>query len=85
MTPHQIYVAVAIAAIVLILAVIGLVVGKRRKGKALTGLALAFVLAGLIFAGNRVVGYVLLGIGVVIAVVDLVRKLRGKAGDQSYV
>lgn len=83
MTPQQVFVAVAV--IVLVLAVIGLVVGKRRKGKALTGLALAFVLAGLIFAENRVVGYALLGIGVVLAVVDMVRKFRGKAGDQTHV
>lgn len=84
MTPQQAYVAVAIAAAVVILAVIALVVGRGRKGKALTGLALAFVLAGLIFGGNRVVGYCLLGVGVFLAVIDLVRKFKKNGIRESH-
>ena len=83
MTPQQIYVAVAIAAAALILALIALFVGKSRKVKALTGLALAFVLAGLLFGESRVVGFGLLGVGVLLAVIDLVLTLRDRAQDRS--
>jgi hypothetical protein len=82
MNASQIYVAIAIV----ILAVIaGLVYfASRRKEKRLTSLAslaFAFVLAGLFFGQERWLGYGLLGIGVSLAGVDMVRK--GKPSDSS--
>ena len=82
MNASQIYVAIAI----MVLAVIaGLVdYAGRRKEKRLTplaNLAFAFVLAGLFFGQERWLGYGLLGVGVILAVVDMVRK--GKPSDSS--
>jgi len=83
MSPQQVLIAVAIAAGAAVIAIIALVVSKGKKGNALTGLALALVLAGLIFGKSQVVGYGLLGVGVILAVIDLIRKLRSRAADRS--
>jgi hypothetical protein len=37
----------------------------------LAGLAWAFVLAGIIFGEDRLIGYGLMGVGVVLAVIDV--------------
>lgn len=74
------YTLVGIAA----LAVIGalLVFGGRGRGSArlsrLAALAFAVVVAGAVFGDNRLVGYGLMGVGVLIAVVDIVLKSRGR-------
>lgn len=69
---------------IIVLAVIGAVVfalqseekRKRQKISALGSLAFAFVLAGIVFGENRLIGYSLMGTGVVLAVVDMFRKLK---------
>ncbi len=42
----------------------------------LTSLALAFVLAGLLFGGNKFVGYSLIGIGALFAFTEMLSKAR---------
>jgi hypothetical protein len=80
MNTSQIYIAISIA----VLAVIALFVvfkGKSRKENRLTplaGLAFGFVLAGIIFGRDRLIGYSLLGIGVILAVIDIFKKLKNK-------
>ena len=80
MNTSQIYIAISIA----VLAVIALLVvflGKSKKENRLTplaGLAFGFILAGIIFGDNRLIGYSLLAIGVIIAVIDIVKKLKSK-------
>lgn len=65
---------------IVVLAVIALLVfflGKNRKEKRLTvlaSLAFGFVLAGMVFGNdNRLIGYGLMGIGVLLAVLDIFR------------
>jgi RsiW-degrading membrane proteinase PrsW (M82 family) len=78
MDASTIFIIISIA----VLAVVALLiffVFKKTKEKRLTpiaGLAFAFVLAGIIFGHDRLIGYSLLGVGVVLAVVDIVRKSR---------
>jgi hypothetical protein len=40
--------------------------------------AFAFILAGILFSANRLVGYGLMGVGVVLAVIDIIRMARNK-------
>jgi len=47
-----------------------------QKISPIGGLAFAFVLAGLLLGQNRLVAYTLLGMGVVLAVVDIIRRAR---------
>jgi hypothetical protein len=75
MNISQIYIAVAIVALMTI-ALLVFVVGKNRKQTRLTplaSLAFGFILAGILFGNNRLIGYSLIGVGVVLAVVDIFR------------
>ncbi len=66
---------ILIAVVVLIAVVIlAFVLGHREVHNRITplaGLAFAFVVAGLIFGQDRIIGYGLLGIGVILAVIDI--------------
>lgn len=76
MESSQIYILISII-ILLIIAVLVIFIKKNKKQKPLTplaGLAFGFVLAGIIFGDNRLVGYSLMGIGVILAIIDAIRK-----------
>jgi hypothetical protein len=78
MNISQIYIVVAIVVLVVI-AVLIFVVGKKGSEKRLTplaSLAFAFVLGGILFGDNRLIGYGLMGVGVILAVVDIFNKSR---------
>jgi uncharacterized membrane protein len=71
MNTSQIYIIISIATLVF---VVILFLAARKKGNKLTpllGLAWALVLAGIIFGENRLIGYSLIGAGVVLAVIDM--------------
>ncbi len=80
MNTSQIYIAISIVVLAAI-ALLVIFLGKSRKENRLTplaGLAFGFILAGIIFGDNRLIGYSLLGIGVIIAVIDIFIKLKSK-------
>lgn len=75
MNISQIYILVAIV-ILAVIAILVFFVNQDKREKRLTplaGLAFGFTLAGLIFGENRWIGYGLMGIGVLLAVVDIFR------------
>jgi len=80
MNPSQIYIAISI--IVLgIISLLVLFVNKNNKDKKLTplaGLAFGFILAGIIFGDDRLIGYSLIGVGVILAIIDMIKKLKSK-------
>jgi hypothetical protein len=65
-----------------VLAVVAALVFFVRKDRAenrlspLAGLAFGFILAGILFGQERLLGYALMGIGVTLAVVDMLRRSR---------
>jgi hypothetical protein len=67
---------------IVVLAVVAILVFFVSKGTRenrltpLAGLAFGFVLAGILFGDDRVVGYGLMGVGVVLAIVDIVMRWR---------
>ena len=69
---------------IITLAVLAFLIFYRRKekpGKNLTplaGLAFGFIIGGILFGEERVIGYSLLGIGVILAVIDIIIKTRSK-------
>lgn len=83
MESSTIYIAIGIISLGVIAL---LVVQKRQEGSVrkqltpLAGLAFGFVLAGILFGEERIVGYSLLGAGVLLAVIDMIMKLRRGAG-----
>jgi len=74
------YIAISLAVLVVIAALVYFV-SRNRKEKNLSplaGLAFCFIIAGLFFGQERWFGYGLLGIGVILAVVDILLKSRQK-------
>jgi len=80
MNTSQVFIALSIA----VLAVIALLVffigksGKENRLTLLAGLASGFILAGIVFGDDRLIGYSLMGVGVILATIDIIKKLRNK-------
>jgi len=75
MSTSQAYIAITIV-ILLVVALLVFVVRRNQQEKRLTplaSLAFGFVLAGMLFGDDRFIGYVLMGVGVILAVVDIFR------------
>ena len=81
MNISQIYIAISIV-VLAIIALLIFFVSKSKKEKKLTplaGLAFGFILAGIIFANQgRLISYSFMGVGVVLAIIDMINKLRKK-------
>ncbi len=78
MNSSQIYVAIAIAALAAV-AITLFVIRRdkpREKLSKLGAFALLLVIAGVIFSPNRPLGYGLMTIGGILAVVDIIKKLK---------
>lgn len=76
----QIFIVVSIVVLVCI-AVLAFFVGKSRRENRLTplaSLAFGFSLAGILFGDDRLIGYSLLGIGVVLGVIDMLRRSKSE-------
>jgi hypothetical protein len=78
MNISQIYIAISIV-VLAVIAILVFVAGKNKKEKRLTPLAsfaFAFVLAGILFNENRFIGYGLMGVGVLLAIIDMFNRSR---------
>jgi EamA domain-containing membrane protein RarD len=78
MDSAQTYILISIL-ILLIIAVLFILFMRNKKQKTLsplTGIAFAFIVAGIVFGDDRLIGYSLMGIGVLLAVIDMFMKLR---------
>jgi len=76
----QIYIVISIVVLAIIVLLV-FFMGKSRKDRKFTplaGLAFAFILAGIIFSDDRLIGYSLIGVGVILAVIDIFKKLKGR-------
>ena len=83
MNTSPVYVAVSIA-VLAVVALLVFFVSRRRRANRLTplaGLAFGFIVAGILFGDSRLIGYSLLGIGVVLAVIDMTRRSKSKQVD----
>lgn len=77
MNISQIYIAVSIV-VLAIIALLLFLASKNKSDKKLTplaGLAFAFIVAGIMFGEERLIGYGLMGVGVILALIDIVKKL----------
>jgi hypothetical protein len=80
MEASQTYILISII-VLLIIAVLLIFVRKNKKQKKmtlLTGLSFAFIIAGIIFGDSRLAGYSLIGIGVLLAIIDICKKMGKK-------
>ena len=76
------YIAISVA-VLAIIAVLVFFIRKNKKEKGLSTLAsisFLFIILGIIFGDDRIISYSLMGFGVLLAVTDIVRKLKRKEG-----
>lgn len=75
MQSSEVYIVIALAALVLIVALFILSKSFQKPGKpsSLVGSAFALVIAGIFLGEQRWIGYSLIGIGVVLSIMDRIR------------
>jgi RsiW-degrading membrane proteinase PrsW (M82 family) len=80
MNTSRIFIAVSIIVLAAIAVLVFFVRRERRDNRLtpLASLAFGFVLAGIIFGDERLLGYSLLGVGVILAVADMLRRSRSE-------
>ena len=74
----ELYLGLAISGIVIVAVLVFLVgrKGQRSRLTPLAGLAFAFIISGILFGEERIIGYGLMGVGVVLAVVDIIVRAK---------
>ena len=80
MNASQFFIILSIA-VLAVVAILVFFTARSKKKNSLTplaGLAFGFVIAGPILGADRLVAYSLLGIGVVLAEVDMFRRAKNK-------
>jgi hypothetical protein len=80
MDPFQVF-RIGSLPVLAIIAILMVFVIKRRPGtqlSKLTALAFAFIIAGIIFGEDQLPGYSLIGIGVILALVDIYHIMAGR-------
>jgi RsiW-degrading membrane proteinase PrsW (M82 family) len=78
MTVENIYVVFSLLVLFVIagMFVLGNRYKKDKMPSPLAGLASAFIVAGIFFGNNRIIGFSLLAVGVILAVGDIIVKAR---------
>jgi hypothetical protein len=76
----RIYIAISIVVLAVVAFFVFLVRKNRQENRLtpLAGLAFGCVVAGIVFGDERLVGYSLLGVGVLLAVIDMFNRSKSK-------
>lgn len=72
--------AILILAVIVALVFILKPAGQKRKLSRLAAIAFAFIITGIFFGEERWLGYGLMGIGVLLAIADIIIKSAKKGG-----
>jgi len=80
MNASQIYIALSVATLVIVALLVFFISGRKKEEAftPMTILAFGFILTGILYSNDRLLNYSLMGIGVTLAIVDMVRKIREK-------
>lgn len=76
----EIYIVISIIVLVVI-AIYTIYTGKSRRSKQFSKLAMCatlLVVLGIIFGENRLAGYLLMGAGVILSIVDIIKNSKSK-------
>ncbi len=73
MSVPEVYLATALVVLAIIVMIIFWIRRKEYRVSSLISLAFAFVVAGILFGENRLVGYGLMVVGIILAVVEWAR------------
>ncbi len=76
----QVFIAISVL-FVLVIVLLLIFADKNKRGRNLTfwtALAFGFILAGIVFGGNRLSGYCLTGIGIILALISYIVKTKNR-------
>jgi RsiW-degrading membrane proteinase PrsW (M82 family) len=79
MDVSQIYILISIVVLLIIAILVFFVKKNKKQQKPLTplaGVAFAFIVAGILFGDNRIIGYSLMGVGVIFAIIDIIKNRK---------
>lgn len=76
MTPSQLFVAAVIIILFLVMVFIGNQHSKTKKLSILSSIAFGCIVAGIAFGDNRIIGYSLFAIGIILSIIDVFMKLK---------
>ena len=80
MNASKIYIIMSVS-ILVIVALLVFFISRRKRDVALTPmtvLSFGFILTGILYSSDRSLNYILMGIGVTLAILDMLRKIREK-------
>ena len=68
------FITLSVVVLLIVASLVFFVGKKERKSRLspLASLAFGFIMAGILFGENRLLGYALMGVGVIVAVIDIV-------------
>lgn len=77
MNTPEIYIAIAIV-VLAIIAIFAVYMRKkpRKQPSKLAMLAILLVVAGIVFGDDRLIGYSLIGVGVILGIIDIIKNLK---------
>jgi hypothetical protein len=80
MNTSQIYIAISLVVLIVVALLVFIVRKERNKNRLspLAGLAFGFILAGILFGEDRFIGYGLMGVGVILAIIDMYQRSKSK-------
>jgi uncharacterized membrane protein len=76
MDASQVYILISVLILLIILIFVFFSKKKKKRLTPLAGIAFAFVLAGILFGGNRIASYGLMGIGIILSIIDVIKNKR---------
>ncbi len=76
---EPVWIAISIVALVLIMVL--LLISRRKRNQIINPsnlliLAMSLVVLGIIFGGERIVGYSFMGVGILLSVIDAIRNRK---------
>ena len=82
MNMSYIYIAAVVGALLILAMLAYATVKAARPGRVtlLAGLAFVSVLAGILLGEQQLAGYALMAVGVILALIDILKKSRGPVG-----
>lgn len=83
MNALSIYLAIAVLAGLAIAMNLVFDYNKKEKGLSrLAGIAFAFVIAGIFLGGQQLIGYSLVGVGIILSIIDIIQKSKNKVDSR---
>jgi hypothetical protein len=69
----------------MVIAILAIYTGLSKKPRRLSKLAIIgflLIISGVVFGDNRLIGYSLMGCGIILAVIDIFRKLKNNKSQK---